>query len=196
IKEKLLTYLDTVLGIEEQISGRAFDDDVIEKVIEDRVARILNTNEIRVLPETLFAGLPNSVLSYRVDRGFDLEIPQNKARRDKKKNKLFLPLLLLMKFKLKIIMPMLMSLIGLKVLISSKIAIKLVLGFLIHNLTMMPKPHPPAAEDGVPSSTVSSYDPSSGEPMNGSPNARSVAYYMAYSVYQPSSSCTTYSNSS
>ncbi|KAI9579055.1 hypothetical protein GQX74_005938 [Glossina fuscipes] len=131
-----------ILGIEEQISGRAFDDDVIEKVIEDRVARILNTNEIRI------------------------------------------------------IMPMLMSLIGLKVLISSKIAIKLVLGFLIHNLTMMPKPHPPAAEDGVPSSTVSSYDPSSGEPMNGSPNARSVAYYMAYSVYQPSSSCTTYSNSS
>uniref|UniRef100_A0A1B0BCL2 Uncharacterized protein n=1 Tax=Glossina palpalis gambiensis TaxID=67801 RepID=A0A1B0BCL2_9MUSC len=93
-------------------------------------------------------------------------------------------------------MPMLMSLIGLKVLISSKIAIKLVLGFLIYKLTMMPKPYPPAAEGGVPSSTVSSYDPSSGEPMNGSPNARSVAYYMAYSAYQPSGSCTTYSNSS
>ncbi|KAI9579058.1 hypothetical protein GQX74_005941 [Glossina fuscipes] len=71
-KEKFLTYLDTVSGIEEQTSGRAFDDDVIEKVIVDRVARILKTNEIHVqLPETLFG------LSYRVDCGFDLEIPQS-----------------------------------------------------------------------------------------------------------------------
>uniref|UniRef100_A0A1A9VDP1 Osiris 20 n=1 Tax=Glossina austeni TaxID=7395 RepID=A0A1A9VDP1_GLOAU len=206
IKEKVLTYLDTVSGIEEQISGRAFDDDVIDKVIVDRVARILNTNEIRVqLPETVFA---NSVLSYRVDRGFDLEIPQSEARRDKKKDKLFLPLLLLMKFKLKVIMPIMMSLIGLKAfkaLILSKIAIKLVLGFLIYNLiqklggmkmTMMPMPHPPAAEYGVPSSTVSSYDPSSWEPMNGGPYARSDAHYMAYSAYQPSSSSNTYSNTS
>ncbi|KAL9874377.1 uncharacterized protein ACN427_012881 isoform 1-T2 [Glossina fuscipes fuscipes] len=162
-KEKFLTYLDTVSGIEEQTSGRAFDDDVIEKVIVDRVARILKTNEIHVqLPETLFG------LSYRVDCGFDLEIPQSEARRDKKKDKLLFPLLLLMKFKLKIITSTLLSLIRLKALILSKIVIKLVLGFLIYNLTM---------------ATVSSYDPSSGEPMNGSPNARSDAYYMAYSAY-------------
>ncbi|KAM7363753.1 DUF1676 domain-containing protein Osi20 [Cochliomyia hominivorax] len=206
LKEKVLTYLDTVTGVEEDVSGRAFDDDVIDKVITDRVARILNTNEIRVqLPDTVFA---NSVLSYRADRGFDLEIPQNEARGDKKKDKLFLPLLLLMKLKLKVIMPILMSLIGLKAfkaLILSKIAIKLVLGFLIYNLiqklggmkmTMMPMMPPmPAAEYGVPSSTASSYDPSSWEPMSGGPYARSDAQYMAYSSYHPSSS-SSYSGSS
>lgn len=74
LKEKVLNYLDTVTGIEEEVSGRAFDDDVIDKVITDRVARILNTNEIRVqLPETFFA---QSVVTYRADRGFDMEVPE------------------------------------------------------------------------------------------------------------------------
>lgn len=78
LKEKVLTYLDTVAGVEEDVSGRAFNDDVIETVIADRVARILNTNEIRVqLPETVFA---SSVLSYRADRGFDLEVPQTEGK--------------------------------------------------------------------------------------------------------------------
>lgn len=78
LKEKVLTYLDTVTGVEEEVSGRAFNDDVIDKVITDRVARILNTNEIRVqLPQTVFA---RSVLSYRADRGFDLEIAHNEGK--------------------------------------------------------------------------------------------------------------------
>lgn len=78
LKEKVLNYLDNVAGVEEAVSGRAYDDNVLDKVIVDRVARILNTNEFRVqLPQTIFA---NSVLSYRVDRGFDLEIPQNEGK--------------------------------------------------------------------------------------------------------------------
>lgn len=78
LKEKVLTYLDTVAGVDEDVSGRALNDDVVDKVIVDRVARILNTNEIRVqLPETVFA---NSVLSYRADRGFDLEVPQSEGK--------------------------------------------------------------------------------------------------------------------
>ncbi|XP_037944951.1 uncharacterized protein LOC119677606 [Teleopsis dalmanni] len=199
LKEKVLTYLDNVAGVEEEVSGRAFNDDVIDKVILDRVARILNTNEIRVqLPETVFA---SSVVSYRADRGFDLEVPQTEARAEKKnKEKLFLPLLLLMKLKLKVIMPIIMSLIGLKAfkaLILSKIAIKLVLGFLIYNLiqklggmkmTMMPMPPMPAPEYGVPSTTASSYDPSSWEPQSGGPYARWDAQNLAYSSYHPSSS--------
>ncbi|XP_061394524.1 uncharacterized protein LOC133330071 [Musca vetustissima] len=208
LKEKVLTYLDTVVGVEEDVSGRALNDDVIEKVITDRVARILNTNEIRVqLPETVFA---NSVLSYRADRGFDLEIPQSEARGDKKKDKAFLPLLLLMKLKLKVVMPILMSLIGLKAfkaLILSKIAIKLVLGFIIYNIVqklggmkmtmspMMPPPMP-AAEYGVPTTTASSYDPSSWEPSSGGPYARSDAQYMAYNSYHPSSSSSSTGSSS
>lgn len=77
LKEKVLTYLDTVANVEEEVSGRAFNDDVIDKVIVDRLARILRTNELRLqLPETFFA---SSVISYRSDRGFDLELPKEEG---------------------------------------------------------------------------------------------------------------------
>ncbi|XP_030371498.1 uncharacterized protein LOC115621830 [Scaptodrosophila lebanonensis] len=208
LKEKVLTYLDTVANVEEDVSGRAFDDDVIDKVIFDRVARILRTNEVRVqLPETFFS---SSVVTYRSDRGFDLELPQAEGRAEKKnKDKLFLPLLLLMKLKLKVVMPILLALVSLKAtkaLILSKIAIKLVLGFLIYNLiqklggmkmTMAPMPPPvPATEYGVPSTTASSYDPSSWEPMSGGPYARWDSQNLAYSSYHPSSSSSYSSGSS
>ncbi|ALC46815.1 Osi20 [Drosophila busckii] len=209
LQEKVLTYLDTVANVEEEVSGRAFDADVIDKVILDRVARILRNNEVRVqLPETFFA---SSVMTYRADRGFDLELPKEEGRAEKKnKDKLFLPLLLLMKFKLKVVMPILLALVSLKAtkaLILSKIAIKLVLGFLIYNLIqklggmkmnmvpMMPAPMP-AAEYGVPSTTASSYDPSSWEPMSGGPYARWDSQNLAYSSYHPSSSSSHSSGSS
>ncbi|XP_052858475.1 uncharacterized protein LOC128266179 [Drosophila gunungcola] len=208
LKEKVLSYLDTVANVEDEVSGRALSDDVIDKVIVDRLGRILNTNEMRLqLPQTFFAG---SVISYRSDRGFDLELPKEEGRAEKKnKDKLFLPLLLLMKFKLKVIMPILLALIGLKAtkaLILSKIAIKLVLGFLIYNLiqklggmkmNMVPMPAPvPASEYGVPSTTASSYDPSSWEPMSGGPYARWDSQNLAYSSYHPSSSSSYSSGSS
>ncbi|XP_043653520.1 uncharacterized protein LOC122620216 [Drosophila teissieri] len=208
LKEKVLTYLDTVANVEEEVSGRALGDDVIDKVIVDRLGRILNTNEMRLqLPQTFFAG---SVVTYRSDRGFDLELPKDEGRAEKKnKDKLFLPLLLLMKFKLKVIMPILLALIGLKAtkaLILSKIAIKLVLGFLIYNLiqklggmkmNMVPMPAPvPASEYGVPSTTASSYDPSNWEPMSGGPYARWDSQNLAYSSYHPSSSSSYSSGSS
>ncbi|EDW84594.1 uncharacterized protein Dwil_GK13053 [Drosophila willistoni] len=208
LKEKVLTYLDTMANVEEDVSGRAFDDDVIDKVIVDRVARILHSNEMRLqLPQTFFAG---SVMTYRADRGFDLELPKEEGRAEKKnKDKLFLPLLLLMKFKLKVVMPILLALVSLKAtkaLILSKIAIKLVLGFLIYNLiqklggmkmNMVPMPAPvPAVEYGVPSTTASSYDPSSWEPMSGGPYARWDSQNLAYSSYHPSSSSSYSSGSS
>ncbi|KAH8407244.1 hypothetical protein KR222_011128 [Zaprionus bogoriensis] len=208
LKEKVLTYLDTVANVEEEVSGRAFGDDVIDKVIVDRLGRILRSNEIRVqLPETFFA---SSVMTYRADRGFDLELPQEEGRAEKKnKDKLFLPLLLLMKLKLKVVMPILLALVSLKAtkaLILSKIAIKLVLGFLIYNLiqklggmkmNMVPMPAPvPATEYGVPSTTASSYDPSSWEPMSGGPYARWDSQNLAYSSYHPSSSSSYSSGSS
>lgn len=55
------------------------------------------------------------------------------------KKKLLLPILLLLKLKMKALMPILVSIIGLKAikaLVLSKIAITLVLGFLIYNLLM------------------------------------------------------------
>lgn len=109
-----------------------------------------------------------------------------------------------MKLKMKVVLPILLGLVSLKAtkaLILSKIAIKLVLGFLIYNLiqklggmkmTMMPMP---PAEYGVPSSTASSYDPSSWEPMSGGPYARWDSHNVAYNAYHPSSS-SAYSSSS
>ncbi|XP_073820411.1 uncharacterized protein [Musca autumnalis] len=171
LKEKVLTYLDNVSGVEEEVSGRALSDDVMDKAITDRVARILNTNEIRVqLPQTLFDG---SVITYRADRGFDLEVTETDARSHKKKNKLNTSLLLLVTIKA-IIMPILMTLIKLKAikaLILSKLAIKLVLGFVIYNLftklsgakmTMMPM-----------SAASTAYDRSS----------NADAQYLAYNAY-------------
>ncbi|XP_013100651.1 uncharacterized protein LOC106082585 [Stomoxys calcitrans] len=177
IKEKVLNYLDGVAGVEEEVSGRALSDDVLDKVIVDRVARILNDNEIRVeMPDA-------SVISYRVDRGFDLEVPQTEARNRRKKNKLTTSLLLVVLLK-SIIMPIMMVLIKLKAikaLILSKLAIKLVLGFVLYNLftklsgakmSMMPMP-------------AASYDRSSSwESANSSPYARSDAQYLAYNSYQ------------
>lgn len=55
------------------------------------------------------------------------------------KKKLLLPVLLLLKLKMKALMPILVAIIGIKAikaLILSKLAITLVLGFLIYNLVM------------------------------------------------------------
>lgn len=55
------------------------------------------------------------------------------------KKKLLLPVLLLLKLKMKALMPILVALIGIKAikaLILSKLAITLVVGFLVYNLLM------------------------------------------------------------
>lgn len=113
-----------------------------------------------------------------------------------------LPLLLLLKLKLKALTPIMVALIGmkaLKALILSKIAIVLVVGFLVVQLckkagmmpmTMMippmepPTPSPygaPAAP--APPSTMSSYEPS-WEPSAGGPYARiGDAHPLAYNAY-------------
>ncbi|XP_055904711.1 uncharacterized protein LOC129940418 [Eupeodes corollae] len=207
MKERVLIFLDCVAGVEEE-QGRSFSEDKIEKVIVDRVGRILNTNEFRLqLPQTFFQ---SSVMTYRADRGFDLELPsEGEARGMLLKKKLLLPVLLLMKLKMKLLMPLIVMLVGLKAtkaLILSKIAIKLVLGFLIYNLikklggmkmNMMPMPPAePMSAYGAPiaSTTASSYDPASWEPMSGGPYARwdsthsGSAHNLAYSSYYPSSS--------
>lgn len=55
------------------------------------------------------------------------------------KKKLLLPVLLLLKLKMKALMPILVAIIGIKAvkaLILSKLAITLVIGFLVYNLIM------------------------------------------------------------
>lgn len=73
LKGKVLTYLDTVLGLREE-QARAFDEKNVDKVIYDRVSRILATNEVRVgLPSVIFGDV---AVTYRADRGLDFEVSE------------------------------------------------------------------------------------------------------------------------
>lgn len=72
LKGKVLTYLDTQLNIDEQ-HERSFGKSDVDEKIYNRVARLLNTKEFRVqLPETFF---DNAALSFRSDRGIDIDLP-------------------------------------------------------------------------------------------------------------------------
>lgn len=130
------------------------------------------------------------------------------ARGDLLKKKLLLPVLLLLKLKMKALMPIFVAMIGLKAmkaLILSKLAITIVLGFIVYQLVMKKSAMPmmpmmtesPMTAYGapLPSSSPSSYDPSSWEPSatSGGPYSRvwepsSSGSSLAYSSYYPSSS--------
>ncbi|XP_062540337.1 uncharacterized protein LOC134208362 isoform X2 [Armigeres subalbatus] len=202
LKGKVLIYLDGVLGLQEE-QARAFEEHNVDKVIFDRVARILATHEFKMqLPE-------DAVVTYRADKGVNLDVvPAGLAT-----------VLLLLKLKMKALMPILVALIGLKAmkaLILSKLAITLVLGFLVAQLvkksglgmpmmSMMPM-MPPAAEYGAPApatteSPSSSYGAPSWESQSGGPYSRvwepstsSSSHNLAYSSYYPSGSSSSYSS--
>uniref|UniRef100_A0A1Y9IVG3 Protein osiris 20 n=1 Tax=Anopheles minimus TaxID=112268 RepID=A0A1Y9IVG3_9DIPT len=210
LKGKVLLYLDGMLGLREE-EARSFADGNVDEVIFDRVGRVLATHEIRVqLPE-------ETVVSYRADKGLDIDVlpaglATEAARGHLLKKKLLLPVLLLLKLKMKALMPIFLGLIGLKAmkaLILSKLAITLVLGFLVAQLvkksglgmpmSMMPMmPPAPAAEYGAPvpasSTPASSYEPSSWESSSGpysrhwEPSTSGSSHSLAYSSYYPSAS--------
>lgn len=73
LKGKVLTYLDSKLGVEAE-QGRAFAPQNVDKSIFERVGRILSTNQFSVqLPETVFA---STKITMNGHRGLDLEIPE------------------------------------------------------------------------------------------------------------------------
>ncbi|CAG5014028.1 unnamed protein product [Parnassius apollo] len=212
LKVKVLSFLDTKLGVSTE-SARALEEKNIDKVIFDRVGRILNNNEFRFqLPEFLFQ---SAQVTYRADRGLDVEFPEenseNGEARGILKKKLLLPVLLLLKLKLKALMPILVTIVGIKAvkaLILSKLAITLVLGFLIYNLVikkggmpmmmMTPTEAPPASQYGPPASQYGppstpaapqdSYSPQ-WEPASSGPYSRVWdPSQLAYSSYYPSDS--------
>lgn len=75
LKGKVLTYLDTVLGLNVE-QARAFDDNNVDKVIYDRVSRILASNEVRVeLPKMIFGDV---AVTYRADRGVDFDMSEKR----------------------------------------------------------------------------------------------------------------------
>ncbi|RVE53679.1 hypothetical protein evm_001571 [Chilo suppressalis] len=213
LKVKVLSFLDTKLGVTAE-SARALEEKNIDKVIFERVGRILNENEFRFqLPEFLFQ---SAEVSYRADRGFDVDFPkaetENGEARGILKKKLLLPVLLLLKLKMKALMPILVAIIGIKAvkaLVLSKLAITLVLGFLIYNLLMKkggmpmmmpteaappaPQYGPPASQYGPPSTPAApadTYGPQ-WEPSSSGPYARVWdPSQLAYSSYFPGDSNT------
>ncbi|CRK87100.1 CLUMA_CG000817, isoform A [Clunio marinus] len=218
LKGKVLTYLDTVLGYKVEQS-RAFDEKNVDKVIYDRVSRILATNEIRVkLPKIIFGDVD---VTYRADRGVDFEVIEDSQEESRGllKKKLLFPVLLLLKLKMKALMPIFVAIIGLKAmkaLILSKLAITIVLGFLISQLvkktglgmpmSMMPMMNGMAGMAGMqepamnygppttPAAPDSSYGPAAWEPSSSGssysrvwePSASSSSHNLAYSSYYPS----------
>lgn len=114
------------------------------------------------------------------------------ARGDGLKKKLLLPALLLLKLKLKAILPIVVGLIGLKALkalILSKLAITLVVGFIAYSL--LKKPAAPAGPEASTAAPASSYEPGWDGANSGGPYARvwdpSTAQNIAYSAYYPGS---------
>ncbi|KAG5672972.1 hypothetical protein PVAND_003057 [Polypedilum vanderplanki] len=226
MKGKVLTYLDTVLGLKSE-QARAFESKNVDKVIYDRVARILATNELRVeLPKVIFGDV---YATYRADRGISFQVSEKpEAARGLLKKKLLFPVLLLLKLKMKALMPIFVALIGLKAmkaLILSKLAITIVLGFLIAQLvkktglgmpmSMMPMGMGMAPAEQQPMNTYgppttpqtpdTSYGPAAWEPSaaysvraSWEPNAAASSHNLAYSSYYPTasgSSSSSYSSS-
>lgn len=69
IKEKVLDYMNNLAGYNEQ-TARSFSEEDYDGVVFERAARILSTNEFRVeLPGT-------AVVTYRADKGLNLEVPE------------------------------------------------------------------------------------------------------------------------
>ncbi|KAF7279537.1 DUF1676 domain-containing protein Osi20 [Rhynchophorus ferrugineus] len=203
VKENVLEYLDNVLGL--QTDARSAKD--IDAAIFKRAARVLQTQEFRMkVPSVIAEGTD---IVYNPDSGLDIVTDENESRGILKKKLLF-PILLLLKLKMKLLTPILLaltSLKALKALILSKLAILLVLGFIIYQLCAksgMPMPmmtmapaEPPMTAYGAPAPGPSTAPPSSyepgWEPNTGGPYARvwtasNDAQNLAYSAYYPGSS--------
>lgn len=85
MKGKVLTYLDTVLGLRSE-QARAFNDNNVDKVIYDRVGRILASNEIRVeLPQVIFG---DAAVTYRPDHGLDFDVSEKEEGLQTKQKKM------------------------------------------------------------------------------------------------------------
>lgn len=73
LKGKVLTYLDSKLGLQAE-QGRAFAPENVNKAIFERVGRILATNQFAVqLPQTVFG---STKITMNGRQGLDLEIPE------------------------------------------------------------------------------------------------------------------------
>ncbi|CAG9817452.1 unnamed protein product [Phaedon cochleariae] len=209
VKQNVLGYLDNINGLTSDPRNAKNIDAAIFK----RAARFLKTHEFRFkVPEAV---LDQTEVIYNPKSGLDIltKETEEESRGLGLKKKLLFPVLLLLKLKMKLLMPLFVALIGLKAtkaLILSKLAIVIVLGFIVYQflgksgmpmpMSMMPL-EPPAPLYGVPGPSTappSSYEPG-WEPNQGGPyqrvwNGNSDAQSMAYSGYYPGTPAATSTN--
>ncbi|XP_046670962.1 uncharacterized protein LOC124360970 [Homalodisca vitripennis] len=218
VKLHALSYLEHLSGspgISTQGEKRSLEDShsedesQLDDLVFERVKRVLRSHQFKVhLPEFFFQ---EATVTFKpAQEEFDVSFPaapEGEARayseaRDMMKQKLLLPLLLLIKLKLKALTPILVALVGLKAmkaLILSKISILLVIGFLAVQLfkkagmmpmmppmTMEPAAPPaygpPAPAAPAPPVTMSSYEPS-WEPAGGPYQRNWDTHQVVYSAY-------------
>ncbi|KAG7190686.1 hypothetical protein KM043_006764 [Ampulex compressa] len=213
LKHEVLGYLDEKLGT----STEARSLDTVDEAIVARTFKYLKSFDYGVDLPFVDAGL-----KYRPSRSLadlDIEFKDNDVATSQArgilKKKLLLPILLLLKLKLKALMPIFVAIVGLKAmkaLILSKLAILLVVGFIAAQFLkkggmMMPmgmSMEPAAPAYGAPPlpSTTSSYDPANTWDGNGpysrvwTPTNGVEAQNLAYSYYAPGGSSSSYSSGS
>ncbi|XP_034949904.1 uncharacterized protein Osi20 [Chelonus insularis] len=207
LKQEVLGYLDGKLGT----STEARSLESIDEALLVRTVKYLKSFEYKVdLP------FVDANLKYRPSRSLadlDIEFKNNEVATSQArgilKKKLLLPFLLLLKLKLKALMPIFVAIIGLKAmkaLILSKIAILVVVGFIAFQflkkggmtppMGMSMEPATPAGTYGAPPlpSTTSGYEPPNTWDGNGpysrvwTPTNGADGQSLAYSYYAPSSS--------
>ncbi|XP_020284583.1 uncharacterized protein LOC109855129 [Pseudomyrmex gracilis] len=209
-KHHVLGYLDNKLGTVTE--ARSLE--TIDEAIVARTMKYLKSFEYGIdLP------FVDASLKYRPSRNLadlDVEFKNNDVATNQArgllKKKLLLPFLLLLKLKLKALMPIFVAIIGLKALkalVLSKLALLIVIGFVALQLfkkggMMMPMgmSMESASTYGAPpmSSTPSSYDPVNTWDGNGpysrvwTPTNGVEAQNLAYSYYAPGSSSSSYSS--
>ncbi|XP_043265598.1 uncharacterized protein LOC122405134 [Colletes gigas] len=214
LKHEVLGYLDEKLGT----TTEARSLDTVDEAIVARTFKYLKRFNYGVdLP------FVDASLKYRPSRSLadlDVEFKENEVATSQArgilKKKLLLPFLLLLKLKMKALMPILMAIVGLKAmkaLVLSKLAILLVVGFIAVQFLkkggmMMPMgmSMEPAAAPlyGAPTSgsTTSGYEPAATWDGNGpysrvwTPTNGVEAQNLAYSYYSPGSGSSSYSSPS
>ncbi|TGZ33730.1 uncharacterized protein Osi20 [Temnothorax longispinosus] len=212
LKHQVLAYLDNKLGT----TTEARSLETVDEAIVARTFKYLKSFDYGVdLP------FVDASLKYRPNRSLtdlDLEFKDNDVAtsqaRGLLKKKLLLPFLLLLKLKLKALMPIFVAIIGLKALkalVLSKLALLIVIGFVAMQLfkkggMMMPMgmSMEPGSTYGAPPmlSTTSSYDPVNTWDGSGpysrvwTPTNGVEAQNLAYSYYSPGSSSSSVGSSS
>ncbi|XP_012287557.1 uncharacterized protein LOC105703631 [Orussus abietinus] len=210
LKQEVLGYLDERLGT----STEARSLDTVDEALISRTVKYLKSFDY-----SLDLPLVEASLKYRPSRsllGLDLEFKDDVATSQARgllKKKLLLPFLLLLKLKLKALMPIFVAIIGikaLKALVLSKLAILIVVGFIAVQFFKKGGMMPPmgmsmeaasSAYGAPPLSTTSSYDPANTWDGNGpysrvwTPSNGADAQNLAYSYYSGSNS-NSYSNPS